>query len=224
MSRGHKANFPGLHGKPPLQIYASSVRCCAILCRSHRQFSRVFRYHFSSDSQNNDFGYVFYASATWGPHVLDFPHPIGIGGKIWDDTAANALMTRREKWVDGPREEQARVNAMAYEVVLSLANFAVSRVELRIDAMTCSSWAVAILIRSAISASEAAAARAAAAAHLMQTRSLSANVLCAALRRIRDSVLYRNKIVTAPIVTHSCCRLAIAIQVCRFIYCCCDYC
>ncbi len=183
----------------------------------HRQFSRVCRYHFTSDSQNNDFGYVFYASATWSPHALDFPHPIGIGGKIWDDTAANALMTRREKWVDGPREEQARVNSMANEVVLSLANDAVSKVELRIDAMTCSSWAVAFLIRFAISASEAASARAAAAAHLMQTRIQSANVLCAVFRRIRDSVLYRNKIVTIPSVSRSCRRLAIAIQVCRFI-------
>ncbi len=174
--------------------------------------SFISRYRFTSDSQNNDFGYIFFASATWSPHALTFPHPVGLGGRIWDESAQNPLMVRAEKWKDAPREEQARTNAMARALVISIVDYATAQVEFKIDALACSTWTVAFLIQSAISESHTAAARAAAAEQLKRTSIQAASVLAAALRRVKDSLIHRNKITVAPSV-HGCRRLTIAIQV-----------
>jgi hypothetical protein len=124
-------------------------------------------------------------------------------------------MVRPEKWKDAPREEQARTNAMARSLALSLADSAADRVEFKIDALMCSRWAVTFLIQSATAASHAAAARAAAAEMLRQTRHEAASILAASSRRARDSFIHRNKILVEPSVL-GCRRLTIAIQVCFF--------
>ena len=179
------------------------------------RFERRVRFRFCSDSQDNDFGFIFYASATWGPHGLTFPFSPGLGGKVWDDKAEKALVIRREKWKDAPREEQARLFAFARETVVHMADYAVNRVELRIDAALCSAWAVEFLVLSALTTIKVAADRAAAAAARAQVRNRAGNVLCAACRRSQALRTHRNKIINAPSVSHQHRRLLVAIEVYR---------
>ena len=160
-------------------------------------------------------GFIFYATATWSPHGLNFPHPPAIGGRIWDETGENALVTRYEKWRDAPRDEQACIQSMARGIAVGLADDAVARCELRRDAMMCSVWSVHFLIRSAIDSSESSAALAAAANARRRIRSYSACVLSAACRRVTCRRVYGAKMVTMPSVPRACNRLAVAVQVRR---------
>ncbi len=178
-----------------------------------RCIEKRVRFRFFSDSQDNDFGFIFYASATWGPHGVPFPFFPGLGGKVWDDQAEKALVIRREKWKDAPREEQARLFAFARETVVHMADSAVNRVELRIDAAMCAAWAVEFLVLSAFAAIKEAADRVAAAAARAQVRNRAGSVLCAACRRTQALRTHRNKIIYAPSVSHQYRRLLAAIQV-----------
>jgi hypothetical protein len=176
---------------------------------------KVFRFRFTSDSQNNDFGFIFYATATWGLQQLNLPHPPGIGGRIWNDGAETALVVRYKKWADAPLDEQAHVNFLAREIVLSLADAAMSQIELRRNATMCSLWVLNLFIQSAIDSSETAAAQAAAADARMRFRKQSATTLSAACRRARCSRIHGGKVVNIPTVPQGCSRLLVAFQVCR---------
>lgn len=189
----------------------TTEHCCLLL------FTGSHRFRFTSDSQNNDFGFIFYASATWAAHNLQFPHPHRIGGKIWDESAENAIVSHFEKWEDAPRDEQARLFSMARTIALSLADTAVARSELRSDANMCAQWAVRVLVQTAVDSVLQAAAMAAAAQALKRARSEAAAILLATFRRARDFVAHKNKIVNVPSVPHGCRRLAVAVQVWLFV-------
>jgi hypothetical protein len=182
-------------------------------CRQLRLFTPSHRFRFTSDSQNNDFGFIFYASATWAPHNLKFPHPLRIGGKIWDESAESALVLHFEKWEDAPRDEQARLFSMARAIALSLADTAVARSELRRDASMCAEWTVGVLVQTAVDSVLQAVAMAAAAQALKRARSEAAAILLATCRRARDFVAHKSKIVNMPSIPRGCRRLAVAVQV-----------
>jgi hypothetical protein len=171
------------------------------------------RFNFTSDSANNDWGFLFYASASWGPHALNFPHPPGIGGRIWDDLGEKALVTRFKQWEDAPREEQARVRAMMASLVCGLSDTVVTRCELRKDAILCAKWALGVLVQSAINSSDAAAAAAAAADVRRRARLEAASLMVSSCRRVRDSFTHRQKITVLPFVPPGCKRLSVAVQV-----------
>ena len=174
-----------------------------------------FRYRFVSDSQNNDFGFIFYASATWGPNGVTFPFLPGLGGPIWDEKAEKALYIRREKWYDAPHEEQARIFAFARETVIFLADFVVNRIELRIDAAMCSVWAVQLLVLSAFASIQEAEARQAAASARAKIRNQACTILSAACRRTQYLRIHSNQIIIAPSLPQQYRRFSVAIQVQR---------
>ena len=217
--RGSRAIFPGLNGIPPLEIFGASVRYILRIVTSTYACALPFilvaslRFHFTSDSANNDWGFLFYASATWGPHALTFPHMPGIGGRMWDDRGEKALVTRFKQWEDAPREEQARVNAMMRALVCGFGDAAVTRCELRRDAIMCSRWALDLLVRSAVGVSEAAAAAAAAADARRRARLHAASLIISACRRVRVSLTHRQNITVLPLIPPRCRRLTVAVQV-----------
>lgn len=94
-----------------------------------------------------------------------------------------------------------------------MADCAVNRVELRIDAAMCAAWAVEFVVLSAFATIKEAADRAAAAAARAQVRNRAGSVLCAACRRTLALRVHRNKIITAPSVSHQYRRLLVAIEV-----------
>ncbi len=120
---------------------------------------------------------------------------------------------KHKKWADAPLEEQARVNCLAREIVIALADAALAQIELRRDALICSLWVLNLFVQTAVDSSDAAAAQAAAADAHRRYRKQAATILFAASRRARFFLIHGGKIINPPSVPHGCSRLFVAFQV-----------